>query len=345
MMPLLSPLGLAPVYVAKPWGGRRRADRGKALPADELIGESWEVADLTAAEGSGVDDPRSRVVGGPFGGSALHELVERLGDDLLGSASPTPDGRFPLLIKFLDAREHLSVQVHPHAAYVAEHPQARLKTESWYVIAAEPGAQLFLDIDDTVTLDDFRAALGSPRSAGMLRRVPATAGDFHHLPAGLVHALGAGVLVAEVQTPSDTTFRIYDWTDEYGRQPRDLHLTEAADTLVTRPDDAVNVARVDRPGVRTLVTTEHYWIREHVSGGGPVALLDAADPRVLLVTRGQVTIGDADAVMGTTMIVPAAIAREIEVSAAADAGLLEVGLTQIESTAPGARRASPLRGV
>lgn len=333
-MPPLSPLRLAPVYVPKPWGGRRLADLGKDLPADELIGESWEVADLTAAEGSGVDDPRSRVVGGAFDGTALHELIERLGDDLLGSASPTPDGRFPLLVKFLDAREHLSVQVHPHAGYVADHPQARLKTESWYVIAADPAAELFLDIADDATLDDFRAIIGSPESVGMLRRVPATAGDFHHLPAGLIHALGAGVLVAEVQTPSDTTFRIYDWTHEYGRQPRDLHLAEAGDTLVTRPEDAISAERIDCPGARTLVATEHYWIREHVSGGGPVAVLDAAETRVLMVTRGEVTVGDVDAAMGMTLIVPAAIAQGVAVSAAAGAGLLEVGLTPVEPAVP-----------
>jgi mannose-6-phosphate isomerase len=329
-MPSLSPFRLDPVLVGKPWGGRRLAEFGKDLPATGTIGESWEVADLSDAPGSAVADPRSRVSGGPLAGATLCDLIDRYGAALLGSAAPTAEGGFPLLVKFLDAREHLSVQVHPHDAYVTRHPEARLKTESWYVIDAAPGAQLFLDIADGVSLEQFRAALGTPAVVGMLRRVPATAGDFHHLPAGLLHALGAGVLVAEVQTPSDTTFRVYDWTDEYGRPERDLHLAEAAETLVASPDGAVSSGRMHGPGVRPLVVTEHYWMREHVSGGGPVALLAQPEARVLMVTRGRLAVDGMPAAAGTTIVVPAAAALTTAVSAEDGAGMLEVGLTPVE---------------
>ena len=326
----LTPLRLDPVLVAKPWGGRRLAAYGKALPPDALIGESWDVADLASAPGSAVDDPHSRVADGPLAGASLCELIERFGSALLGSASPTSDGRFPLLVKFLDAREHLSVQVHPHARYVAEHPDAVLKTESWYVVDATPGAQLFLDLVDGTSVARFRDALGSARVVDLLRRVPATAGDFHHLPAGIVHALGAGVLVAEVQTPSDTTFRVYDWTDEYGREPRDLHLRAAAETVVIAPDGAVSKGRHDAPGVRALVVTDHYWMREHVCASGAVDLVDLHEARVLLVTRGRVAVDGVPASAGAAIVVPADVARRTQVTAASGAGLLEVGLTPVE---------------
>lgn len=332
-MPSLPPLRLEPVLVAKPWGGRRLAEFGKPLPAQDMIGESWEVADLPAAPGSAVADPRSRVSDGPLAGAALCDLIDRFGAALLGSASPTPDGGFPLLVKFLDAREHLSVQVHPHAAYVERHPDARLKTESWYVMDAAPGAELFLDVADGVTPERFRSALGTPAVVDLLGRVPATAGGFHHLPAGLLHALGAGVLVAEVQTPSDTTFRVYDWNDEYGRPVRDLHLAEAAETLVASPEGAISSGRMEGPGVRPLILTEHYWIREHVSDGGRVALVDLPETRVLLVTRGGVTVDGTPARAGTTVVVPAETARATAVNADDGAGVLEVGLTPVEPSA------------
>jgi mannose-6-phosphate isomerase len=337
-MPLLSPFRLDPVLVEKPWGGRRLAELGKALPTERMIGESWEVADLPAAPGSAVADPRSRVAGGPLAGAALRDLIERFGSALLGSATPTPDGGFPLLVKFLDAREHLSVQVHPHDEYVARHPDARLKTESWYVIDAVPGARLFLDIAEGTSLEQFRSALGTPAVVDMLRRVPATTGDFHHLPAGLLHALGAGVLVAEVQTPSDTTFRIYDWSDEYGRPVRDLHLAEAAETLVASPEGAISTGRLDGPGVRPLVVTGHYWMREHVSAGGAVTLVDLPETRVLMVTRGRLTVDGATARAGTTVVVPAGVVAGTAVTADVGAGVLEVGLTPVEPSVLAAAR-------
>lgn len=331
-MPALPPLRLDPVLVPKPWGGRRLAEFGKDLPAGRMIGESWDVADLSDAAGSGVDDPHSRVAGGPFAGATLRDLIREFGVALLGSAASTADGGFPLLVKLLDAREHLSVQVHPHAGYVERHPSARLKTESWYVIDATPDAELFLDVVPGTSLDDLRPALGTRAVVDLLRRMPATSGDFHHLPAGLIHALGAGVLVAEVQTPSDTTFRIYDWNDEYGRPQRDLHLTEAAETVVVSPPGAIARTRRDAPGVRPLIATAQYWIREHVSGGGRLQLLPRPEVRVLMVTRGRMVVDDVQVVAGTTVVVPAAAVAGTVVVADEAAGVLEVGATRVDES-------------
>jgi mannose-6-phosphate isomerase len=298
----MQPFTLSPVLVSRPWGGRRLLDLGKALPEGVMIGESWEVADLPAEVAPSVDDPRSRVASGPHTGAALSDLIA-MSDELLGPVPPTAEGRFPLLVKLLDAREHLSVQVHPHAAYVADHPAARLKTESWYVMDSVPGSELFLDVVDDIDPDAVAEAMGTQAVVPMLRAVPAASGAFHHVPAGLIHALGAGVMVAEVQTPSDTTFRIYDWAAEYGRQPRDLHAMESMASIRIHPSDAYSVARATDPGARLLAANSHYWIREHRTEGG-VDLGGPPGPRVLMVIEGSLALGGLELHAGQTGIVP-----------------------------------------
>jgi mannose-6-phosphate isomerase len=321
----LDPFCLTPVRAPKPWGGDRLKALGKPVPAATRVGESWEVADLPADAVSTVPDPRSRVASGPLRGMSLREVIEAHGDTFLGSAQPTPAGDFPLLVKLLDAGENLSVQVHPHDAYVARHPGARLKTESWYVMDAAPGAELFLGFEPGVTADDVGRAAGGRGFVDLLRRVPARRGGFHHVPAGTVHALGAGILLAEVQTPSDTTFRIYDWTEEYGRAPRDMHVAEALETLMVGDDPP---AAPPPPGpTRTLVANEHYWIVEH-RGDGAMLLDTAAETRVLMVVEGNITVDGLAAAEGTTIMVPASTAPTVSVRAARRSIVLEIGLAR-----------------
>lgn len=317
----MQPFTLSPVLVSRPWGGRRLLELGKALPDDLMIGESWEVADLPDHVAPSVSDPRSRVASGPHAGAALSDLIA-MGDELLGPVEPTAEGRFPLLVKLLDAREHLSVQVHPHSGFVALHPQARLKTESWYVMAADSGAVMYLDLVDGVGEADVVATLGSEAIVPLLRTLPAVPGSFHHVPAGLIHALGAGVMVAEVQTPSDTTFRVYDWAVEYGREPRPLHTEESLASIRLHPADAFSLGPALSQGVRLLCANAHYWIREH-RAMGTVELGGAPGPRVLMVMTGSASLGDLDLSAGSTAVVPAA-ALPTEVSASGV--FLEVGL-------------------
>lgn len=321
----LEPFLLDPVPVERPWGGRRLEAYGKALPAETMIGESWEVADLPDHVAPTVDDPRSRVATGPFRGDALADLIERAGEELLGPVRPTDEGRFPLLVKLLDAREHLSVQAHPHADYVSTHPEARLKTESWYIIAAEPGADLYLDLVDGTTPEDTEAVMGSRDIVPYLRSVPAESGAFHHVPAGLVHALGAGVMVAEVQTPSDTTFRIYDWAAEYRRAPRDLHPVQALASIRLHPADAYSLAPSRVDGVRELASNDYYWIREHRSAGGAVDLAGLPGPKVIMVVEGRAALDGLEPGLGSTAIVPA-VASGTRVTAAGRSTLLEIGI-------------------
>lgn len=309
----LAPFGLDPVLVERPWGGRRLTDYGKTLPADTNIGESWELCDLPQEVVPHVDDPSSTVLDGPYAGAKLRTVVAEQTEALLGPVAPTKEGRFPLLFKLLDAREHLSVQVHPHEAYVSAHPEARLKTESWYIIDADPGAVLYLDVVDGTSMDDLAAVMGTPGIVPLLGAQPAVPGAFHHVPAGRIHALGAGAFVAEVQTPSDTTYRIYDWAEEYGRPPRQLHAEESMGSIILEQEAAFSLDATRAQGVRELVTTDYYWMREHRVDAGTSALARTTGPIVLNVIRGSISVGDLQVPTGTTAVVPAsADVRAIE---------------------------------
>ena len=326
MMGKLDPFTLTPVLVEKPWGGRRLERFGKNLPDDLLIGESWEVADLPDHVAPDVADPRSRVSSGPFSGRPLRWLIEKAGDELLGSVPPTNEGRFPLLVKLLDARENLSVQVHPHEQYVASHPESRLKTESWYVLAAEPDSVLFYDVREESDPEMVAASIGTPEIVPHLGTLPAVPGSFYHVPAGLVHSLGAGVMVAEVQTPSDTTFRLYDWAEKYGRAPRPMHFTQGAASIVFHPEAAQNLAPWHGSGVRQLTANQHYWIREHRDGRGEVSISGEPGPRVLMVLSGLIGVGELNLGRGATAIVPASATTEL-VGVDEKTVFLEIGLT------------------
>ena len=330
------PLVLEPILVPKPWGGHRLAGLGKPLPdhlrAGTAYGESWEVADLPDHALSASARGRTLVASGPHRGKSLRRLIAESGSELLGSASPTPAGDFPLLFKLLDTAEHLSIQVHPDEEYAGRRRGWFSKTESWYVLDAEPGAAIFKGFRPGVTIEEVRAAAGTPAMAGLLRRIPVKRGDFHHLPAGTVHALGAGVTVAEIQTPSDTTFRLYDWAEEYGRPERPLHLEDGLGALGAEHPAVPSLPPLPDFGSRLLVTTSHYWIREHRLGPGDHAeLVREPELRILMVIRGSASVGNENASptvvpAGGTVLVPAAGALSMAVTSDEATTLLEIGL-------------------
>jgi mannose-6-phosphate isomerase len=314
---------MRPVLADKPWAGGLLAGLGKPLVGGRLVGESWEVADLPPEENRTVPEPWTTVAGGRFDGWTLRRLLARFGRDFLGSAE-SPGGRFPLLIKLLDAGQHLSIQVHPPVGYVRDHPEARLKTESWYVVTARPGAELFLGVHPGVGSGDVAAAIGTSRMVDLLRRLPAVPGAFHHLPAGLIHALGAGVVVAEVQTPSDTTFRMYDWTEEYGRAPRPLHLTEALAAMNLAPEGAFDLGPMTEAGSRLLVETPFYRVVEH--RGTVLPAWTSPELRILMVLEGGMEIGERAVEPGTTCVVPAIAAPTTRLVSGPSLRCLEISL-------------------
>lgn len=211
-----------PILKAKPWGGARLAglyQRSFEFSEREPLGESWELVDLP--------DCVSAVADGPLVGTPLSDLVRRWGRDLLGD-TPLHDGRFPLLLKFIDAAQPLSVQVHPKPA--GRGLPLSVKHEAWYIVHAEPDAQLYIGLKPGVTPADVAAAADSAALPELLLAHTPRRGDCYHLPSGVIHALGAGIVVAEVQTPSDTTYRLYDWNRGNG-QRRALHVSEGLANL------------------------------------------------------------------------------------------------------------------
>jgi len=228
------PLTFAPVFRDYIWGGRNLEKLyGRALPPG-IVAESWEI--------SGHPSSPTTVLTGPLAGLALPKVQERLGDRLVGARSrwAVDRGRFPLLVKLLDANRPLSVQVHPPDAYALEHEGGELgKAEMWYVLHARPGAELIYGLSRETTPAEFRAALDAGTLPELLHRLPIREGDAILIPTGTVHALLEGVVVTEIQQNSDTTYRVYDW----GRlgadgKPRPLHVDKALDVIdwgVVRP--------------------------------------------------------------------------------------------------------------
>ena len=214
---VLYPLRFRPVYKDYIWGGDRIVKTFQRAEPPGIYAESWEVSDHP--------DGMSRVVNGPLAGKNLHELVEKLGADLLGARSRT--AVFPLLIKLIDARERLSVQVHPNDE-TAKKYGGEAKTEMWYILDAQPDARVFAGLRPGVTKKAFEQAVKTCALEEVLVSVPVARGDAIFMPGGRVHAVDAGCLILEVQQNSNTTYRVYDW----GRvgadgKPRQLHLKQA----------------------------------------------------------------------------------------------------------------------
>ncbi|MBC7235345.1 MAG: class I mannose-6-phosphate isomerase [Chloroflexi bacterium] len=209
------------------WGGRHlETILGREIPPG-IVAESWEISAHPYAP--------TTVAEGPLAGRTLSELVEEMGEVLVGSRSRRmlELGRFPLLIKLLDANRDLSVQVHPDDEYARAHGDDALgKTELWIVLHAEPGTELICGLAEPTTRERFRQALERGRLEALLHRIPIAPDDAIFLPAGTIHALLAGALVAEIQQNSDATYRVYDW----GRlgadgKPRPLHIDKALDVI------------------------------------------------------------------------------------------------------------------
>lgn len=228
--PKLYPLTFEPVYKDKIWGGRKFESLFNRTLPEGKIGESWEVA----AHPHGM----SVVLQGELKGRSLQELMDTYGAELMGRT--IKDGKFPLLLKFIDAADDLSVQVHPDDAYAARHEQDELgKTEMWYIVHSEPGGSIIWGTKPGVTRDDFAKALekGGKDVLDCLNQIEVKAGDVFPISAGLIHALGKGVVVAEIQQNSDTTYRVYDWdrVDESGKG-RELHIEKALDVTDFSPE-------------------------------------------------------------------------------------------------------------
>lgn len=217
---MLYPLKFKPVYKDYIWGGRNFEKLGKQLP-EGIVAESWEV--------SCHKNGTSIVANGEFMGITLPNLIRLLGRDLIGTELPEKDvEKFPLLVKFIDADKNLSVQVHPDDSYARINENGEYgKNEMWYIIASKPGAKLVYDVRPGTTREAFAQAVKDNKVEDCLKSIEVFPGDTINIPSGLIHAIGQGIMLAEVQQNSDTTYRVYD----YGRTDRPIHIEKALDVI------------------------------------------------------------------------------------------------------------------
>jgi mannose-6-phosphate isomerase len=261
------------------WGGRRLESLlGRKLPQGAPIGESWEISDRPEAQ--------SRVRGGPHNGSTLRELLVRHPDELMGPEWQA-GGPFPLLVKWLDCSERLSLQVHPPAEAALE-LGSESKTENWYVAHSAPGASLFVGLKPGITRGAFEKAVADGTAEACLNKISATSGDSILVSSGQVHAIDAGNLILEIQQNSDTTYRLYDW-DRVGLdgKPRKLHLEESLRSILWNGDPPELVRAAPTSG--TIASCDEFTIRRVVLGKGESLAFTAKEqPRIISVAAGGV---------------------------------------------------------
>jgi mannose-6-phosphate isomerase len=282
MSSTLGPLRFEPFLRPMVWGGRALgAQLGKTLVKPEPYGEAWDVSDHALH--------RSVVASGPWAGASLRQLMEQHRAALLGHAAGRFDA-FPWLIKFLDACDWLSVQVHPDAAAVRTlWPGEGSKTEAWYVIDAQPGSRIYAGMKPGVGPEELRRSLADGKVAECLHAFAPQPGDCVFLPAGTVHAVGGGVLMAEIQETSDATFRLFDWNrvDAHG-QSRTLHVEEALAAIHWDygPVEPIRLPPGDMTPRRTLVRCQQFLL-EHVHGEAPCTLGGVGRLQALIILEGS----------------------------------------------------------
>ena len=293
----LSPILMQPAYRfgnMTPWGGTQLSELyGRVLP-DSRTGESLEVSTI-----AGLNSRDSE-------GTPLSELINKYGKLLIGTKVR---GDFPLLLKLIDAKEQLSVQVHPDDVYASRNEGKLGKTEAWVVLSALPDAELIYGIVPGVDRETLRrASEQGAQVESLLRRVPVKAGDAFYLPAGTVHAIGAGIVLYEIQQSSDVTYRLYDWErrDKHGNK-RALHLVKALDVTKfgeeIRPITPRAMPVHGGTGTRERLFDSEYFLTDRYSGCSGVLL--PADPRrfSMLTALSDVSLGQPD---GKTLLLRAA---------------------------------------
>jgi len=325
----LYPLRFAPIFQYRLWGGRRLAGLMRApLPGTDPVGEAWLLSDRP--------DHQSRVAAGSLTGRTLGELVEEFPEAMLGALAHRFT-RFPLLLKFLDARDVLSVQVHPSDEQTDCLPPGESgKTEAWVVLEAEPESRIYAGLRPGSTPEVLRRALGDGTVAARLAGFTPRVGDVVYLPAGTVHTLGGNIVAFEIQQNSDVTFRLYDWdrVDPTTGMPRDLQVDRALacidfhqgalEPVTPRPDG-------DLPATREpLLRCDHFslWrIRAQL----PVTVGAAGLPRILTCIAGAGHLDHAgstyEIATGDVVLLPAAVGACL-LHPSPDVTVLEAGLPE-----------------
>lgn len=305
----ITPLRLEPIFQYRLWGGRRLERWSRdPLPGDGPIGEAWILSDR--------DDFASKVADGPYAGKTLRELFAEEPEAMLG-AQKDQFQRYPLLLKFLDATEMLSVQVHPSDDHKDLLPAGeRGKTESWLVLDSEPGSSIYAGLQPNVTAEQMRAHSADGTVEQDLASFKPNPGDGLFIEAGTVHALGGGVVVFETQQNSDVTFRLFDWNrvDEKTGKSRDLHIEQAIqstnfEAVAVKPSEPKVVT--SEPALQEEMFTCEFFKVDRLSGDQPFSVGAEGAMRVLVALEGEGSLAyggtDYTVKSGDVYVLPAAV--------------------------------------
>ena len=321
---MLYPFTFRPIFKERVWGGREMERLyGKKLPPVAPIGESWEISDRPG--------DASVIANGPLAGKNLRWLMENHCAELLGKAKPANRNRFPLLCKILDAREKLSLQVHPpanKAAGLGGEP----KTEMWFIADTAPGAELYAGLKRGVTRAEFKKKVRTGEVAECFHCVPVRAGDAMFLPSGRVHAIGAGLVIFEIQQNSDTTYRVFDWNRVgLDGKPRELHVAQSLASIDFGDFEPALIGQKfsgeDKIKTHPLVRDPLFNVEAVEMKPGTILNLKPCKVQIVATVRGKVGVrsgsNSVNLSPGQFCLVPACLERT-EVLAKSEATLLRV---------------------
>lgn len=249
----LYPLKFSPILKEKIWGGAKLKTLLNKKSDSSIIGESWEISDI--------EENRSVVANGDLQGETLKNLITNFKDKLVGKSIYKQFGNnFPLLIKFIDAKENLSVQLHPDDKLAKQRHNSFGKTEMWYIMQADDNCGIIVGFNDGVTVDDYNKSLQNDSIESILNFETVTAGDTFFIKPGLIHAIGKGVVLAEIQQTSDITYRVYDYNrkDKLGNK-RDLHTEEAKKAIDFKENQEYKINYTSKENQKTSLVENQYF--------------------------------------------------------------------------------------
>jgi mannose-6-phosphate isomerase len=321
---VLYPLTFHPIFKERVWGGRELERLyGKKLPPGRPIGESWEISNRPG--------DASVIANGPLAGKNLRWLMENHAWEILGNAKPAAENRFPLLCKILDAREKLSLQVHPPASK-AKALNGEPKTEMWFITDAAPDAGLFVGLKRGASRAEFVKKITDGSVADCLHRISVRAGDAMFLPSGRVHAIGAGLVIFEIQQNADTTYRVFDWNRAgLDGRPRELHVAQSLASIDFHDFEPGPVqtkfTAIGKIRKRPLVNDPLFNVEAWKINSGASGLLQPKKLQIVAVISGLIEIksGSETATLpaGEFCLIPASLERT-EIFAKSKAMLLRV---------------------
>jgi len=294
------PIIFAPYLKSVIWGGNKICKYKDILQETENIGESWEI--------SAVPGHVSVVEWGEYAGLSLTELIDRFGPNLLGEkVYQKYGGEFPLLIKLIDANDNLSVQVHPDDKLAKIRHNCLGKTEMWYIISADRGAKIYSGFNKTISPEEYENKVADGSLIDVLATHDSNPGDVFYLPAGRVHAIGAGNLLAEIQESSDITYRIFDYNrKDANGNTRELHTEQAKDAIDYKVyNDYKSESPSDSIIDAEIVKCSHFDIRRVVVNGDIELDFNPGSFTVVICLRGTFIIGDTTIAQGHTVLLPA----------------------------------------